>query len=73
VALDPRVGANRLGDDPAALPPGLRAQAEPHIARSPVDPNFLVATFQEGVYTDGSAVNVATPSVVTAASPGRAR
>ena len=58
VALDPRVGANiRLGDDPAALPPNLRAQAEPHIARSPVDPNFLVATFQEGRFTDGSAVN----------------
>ena len=58
VALDPRVGANiRLGDDPAALPPNLRAQAEPHIARSPVDPDFLVATFQEGRYTNGSAAN----------------
>jgi hypothetical protein len=58
VALDPRVGGNiRLGDDPAALPANLRAQAEPHIARSPVDPNFLVATFQEGRFTDGSAVN----------------
>ncbi|HEX8678825.1 MAG TPA: sialidase family protein, partial [Chthoniobacterales bacterium] len=58
VALDPRVGSNiRLGDDPAALPPNLRAQAEPHIARSPVDPDFLVATFQEGRFTDGSAVN----------------
>jgi hypothetical protein len=58
VALDPRVGANiRLGDDPAALPPNLRAQAEPHIARSPVDPDFLVATFQEGRYTDGQAFN----------------
>ena len=58
VALDRRVGAEiRLGDDPAALPPNLRAQAEPHIARSPVDPDFLVATFQEGRYTDGSAAN----------------
>jgi hypothetical protein len=58
VALDPRVGGNiRLGDDPAALPPDLRAQAEPHIARSPVDPDFLVATFQEGRYTDGQAFN----------------
>jgi hypothetical protein len=58
VALDPRVGSNtRLGDDPAALPSNLRAQAEPHIARSPSDPNFLVATFQEGRFTDGSAVN----------------
>ena len=58
VALDPRVSsAIRLGDDPEALPPNLRAQAEPHIARSPVDPDFLVATFQEGRYTDGQAVN----------------
>ncbi len=58
VALDPRVGANiRLGDDPAALPPNMRAQAEPHIARSPVDSNYLIATFQEGRFTDGSAVN----------------
>jgi hypothetical protein len=58
VALDARVGANiRLGDDPAALPPNLRAQAEPHIARSPVDPDFLLATFQEGRFTDGQAVN----------------
>ena len=58
VALDSRVGSEiRLGDDPAALPLNLRAQAEPHIARSPVDPDFLVATFQEGRFTDGSAVN----------------
>ena len=36
VALDRRVGANiRLGDDPSALPSVMRAQAEPHIARSP--------------------------------------
>ena len=35
VALDPRVGANiRLGNDPSALPANMRAQAEPHIARS---------------------------------------
>src|SRR5437764_2055979 len=33
--LDPRVGSNlRLGDDPSQLPATLRAQAEPHIARS---------------------------------------
>lgn len=58
VALDPRVGANvRLGDDPAALPPNMRAQAEPHIARSPVNSDYLIATFQEGRFTDGSAVN----------------
>jgi hypothetical protein len=58
VALDPRVGANiRLGDDPAALPPDMRAQAEPHISRSPVNPDFLAAVFQEGRFTDGGAVD----------------
>ena len=58
VALDPRVGANiRLGNDPSALPANMRAQAEPHIARSQVDPDFLVATFQEGRFTDGGAVD----------------
>ena len=55
---DPRVGSNvRLGDDPAALPPSMRAQAEPHIARSPVNAEYLIGTFQEGRYTNGSAVN----------------
>ena len=54
VALDPRVGANiRLGDDPPALPPNMRAQAEPHIARSIADADSLVATFQEGRFTAG--------------------
>lgn len=54
VALDPRVGANiRLGDDPSALPSNQRAQAEPHIARSPVNADFLVATFQEGRFESG--------------------
>ena len=58
VALDRRVGANiRLGDDPAALPTARRAQSEPHIARSPSDPDFLLATFQEGRFSDGGAVN----------------
>jgi hypothetical protein len=58
VSLDRRVSGNiRLGDDPAALPTNLRAQAEPHIVRSPTDPDFLVATFQEGRYTNGSAAN----------------
>lgn len=58
VALDPRVGLNiRLGDDPPALPSGFRAQAEPHIARAPSDPDFLVATFQEGRFTNGGAVD----------------
>lgn len=54
VALDPRVGANiRLGNDPAVLPSNQRAQAEPHIARSLLDPDFLVATFQEGRFASG--------------------
>src|SRR5437868_15118006 len=54
VALDPRVGANiRLGDDPPALPPNMRAQAEPHIACSPADADSLVTTFQEGRFTAG--------------------
>ncbi len=58
VALDPRVGSNiRLGDDPAALPSTQRAQAEPHIARAPNAPDFLLATFQEGRYTDGGAID----------------
>ena len=58
VALDPRVGANiRLGDDPAALPPTRRAQAEPHIARAPSDSDFLLATFQEGRFGNGGAAD----------------
>ena len=58
VTLDLRVAPNlRLGDDPAPLPPTMRAQAEPHIARSPVDPEFLTAVFQEGRFTDGGAVD----------------
>src|SRR5689334_15291228 len=57
VALDPRVGENiRLGDDPPALG-GLNAQAEPSIARSPINSDFLVGTFQEGRFTDGGAVD----------------
>ncbi len=47
--LDLRVGNNiRLGDDPAALPSNMRAQAEPHIVRSLRNPDLLLATFQEG-------------------------
>ncbi len=58
VVLDLRVGSNlRLGDDPSALPSNMRAQAEPHIARSQIDPDFLVATFQEGRFTNGGAVD----------------
>ena len=52
--LDPRVGANiRLGDDPAVLPPNMRAQAEPHIARSPTNADVVLATFQEGRFASG--------------------
>ena len=35
----------------------MRAQAEPHIARSQVDPDFVVAVFQEGRFADGGAVD----------------
>src|SRR5260370_12364705 len=56
--LDPRVGLNlRLGDDPSQLPANMLAQAEPHIARHPTQPDILAATFQEGRYTDGGAVD----------------
>ncbi len=56
--LDPRVGVNvRLGDDPAALPPTQRGQAEPHLVRSVLNPDLLLATFQEGRYADGGAVD----------------
>jgi hypothetical protein len=56
--LDPRVGLNlRLGNDPSQLPPNMLAQAEPHIARHPTQPDILVATFQEGRYVDGGAVD----------------
>jgi hypothetical protein len=58
VILDLRVAPNlRLGDDPAPLPPTMRAQAEPYVFRSKVDPEFLVAVFQEGRFVDGGAVD----------------
>ena len=58
VALDLRVSPNiRLGDDPGELPQNLRAQAEPHIIRSPNEPDFLLATFQEGRTTTGGAAD----------------
>ena len=58
MSLDVRVAPDlRLGNDPTPLPPNMRAQAEPHIARSPVDPDFLTAVFQEGRFTDGGAVD----------------
>src|SRR3989442_1828799 len=57
VSLDMRVGANiRLCDDPVVLPPTMRAQAEPHIARSLLNPDIILATFQEGRFaTNGGA------------------
>jgi hypothetical protein len=58
VVLDARVSSNlRLGDDPSGLPSNMRAQAEPDVARSQVSPDFLVATFQEGRFTNGGAVD----------------
>jgi BNR repeat-like domain len=58
VTLDPRVGPNvQLGNDPSALPAGMKAQAEPHIARSAINPNFLVAVFQEGRFRGSGAVD----------------
>jgi len=49
VVLDPRIGANvPVGPDPTELPIDGRQQAEPHVVRSAVDPDFLVSTFQEG-------------------------
>lgn len=58
VTLDLRVAPNlRLGDDPSGLPPNMTAQAEPHIVRSPIDPETLVAVFQEGRFVDGGAVD----------------
>ncbi|MGB8806173.1 MAG: hypothetical protein WCC93_14690, partial [Chthoniobacterales bacterium] len=59
VALDLRVGPNiRLGNDPSALPPDMRAQAEPHIARAITNEDFLAGVFQEGRFsTSGGAVD----------------
>ena len=59
VALDLRIGPNiRLGNDPSALPPNMRAQAEPHIARAITNEDFLAGIFQEGRFaTGGGAVD----------------
>ncbi len=59
VMLDLRVGNNILiGGDPPQLPPTQLGQAEPHIVRSPTNPDFLVATFQEGRFaTSGGALD----------------
>lgn len=56
--LEPRVGLNiRLGDDPDALPANQRGQVEPHIVRSPANPDTLLATFQEGRYFDAGGIS----------------
>lgn len=59
VTLDLRVGPNiRPGNDPSALPPNMRAQAEPHIARAITNEDFLAGVFQEGRFaTSGGAVD----------------
>ncbi len=53
--LAPWVGPNiRPGEDPGALPAGDGLnQAEPHVTRSAVDPDLILATFQEGRYGAG--------------------
>jgi hypothetical protein len=52
--LDARVGVNvRLGEDPGPLPADQRGQAEPHLIRSALRPDLLLATFQEGRYSAG--------------------
>ncbi len=58
-ALAPWVSPNvRLGEDPVELPSGDgKNQAEPHVTRSFVDPDLVLATFQEGRYSDGGAVS----------------
>lgn len=57
LVLDARVAPNvRLSDDPAELPTAQRGQAEPHLARSPVHPDVLLATFQEGRLAEGAAL-----------------
>src|SRR2546430_5330211 len=58
VSLAARVLNNiRLRHDPSALPADMRPQAEPHIARSPINTNFVAAVFQEGRFTNGGAVD----------------
>ena len=57
--LAPWIGPNTiLGRDPFDLPEGEgRNQAEPHAIRSVTDPDLVLATFQEGRYSDGGARN----------------
>ena len=74
IALDPRVGDNiRLGDDPPALPSGMRAQAEPHIVRSPANPNFLVGTFKKAGLPTAERSIAGTRSAPMAARTGPGR
>ncbi len=47
----------RMGDDSPLLPGTQRAQAEVHVARSYVDRNLVVATFQDGRLTNGGALS----------------
>lgn len=57
--LAPWVGPNvKLGEDPEALPGGTGLnQAEPHVTRWVMDPDLVLATFQEGRFPDGGARN----------------
>jgi hypothetical protein len=57
--LAPWVSPNvRLGEDPIVLPAGDgKNQAEPHVTRAFADPDLVLATFQEGRYSDGGAVS----------------
>jgi hypothetical protein len=56
--LDARVGANiRLGTDPAVLPASQNGQAEPHVYRSASNPLTLLATFQEGRFSDAGSLD----------------
>lgn len=51
--LDARVGVNvRVGDDPDALLPTQRGQAEPHVYRSVANASLLLASFQEGRFAE---------------------
>jgi hypothetical protein len=53
--LDPKLSANiRLGEDPPGLPDNQRGQTETHLARSPIDPNLLLATCMEGTGNPGA-------------------
>lgn len=55
--LDPRVGLNLpIGEDPTALPATQRGQAEPHVVRTLTDPALLLATFQDGRFSDAGAI-----------------